>query len=292
MAVGRLGSDRVEMTVGRRRAIALAALATLGLTACSDDPAAESADAEVELNTALGRRGTPSSTDPVVSVTTTAVPTTTSAPGPTVVTSGPSTTVAAPTTTAEPCSEFGSVSVTVSDDTWSLTGRAADGTPIASDQLPLEAGLGRVVGERDFDHDGRPELLVVAEGDGVTSRLLVFEFRRCRLSEPRNPLTGEAVRPVVGVFADQAGGVVCRDAGLEVTTLSAVFDGADPDTPAPDSSEPDTSEPDTTGPAQQLVGWTGAVEELTLFAGAWEVRSSIDLSVPPTDVTEVALLAC
>ena len=183
------------MTGPVRRALVLI-LGVLALSmGCSSGSDDERPDAEVELNTALGRRASPSSTDGRPQATmTSAAPATTVGPG-TVATISETTSTTtlgttSPPTTLEPCSSLGTVSVSVSETEWWLAGRASDGTAIRSVPLPLADGLGRLVAERDLDGDGGPELLVLVEGDDLASRLHVFEFRDCALSEPRNPLTG------------------------------------------------------------------------------------------------------
>lgn len=201
-----------------RRLIPLLVVA-FAAAACAS---AETGDAEVELNTALGRRGTPSSTTmPPIPTNT---PSTTPATQAPVLTSGPQTTTsAAPTTTEVPCAALETAAVVASGDFWRLEGRADDGTPVRSPDYPLAEALGQLTSERDFDLDGHPEYVVTLMAPDV-ARLMVLEFRDCSLVEPRDAFSGEPLRPLVGAYPDTLGRVTCLADGLEIAALRATFD--------------------------------------------------------------------
>lgn len=262
-----------------RRLIPLLVVA-FAAAACAS---AETGDAEVELNTALGRRGTPSSTTmPPIPTNT---PSTTPATQAPVLTSGPQTTTsAAPTTTEVPCAALETAAVVASGDFWRLEGRADDGTPVRSPDYPLAEALGQLTSERDFDLDGHPEYVVTLMAPDV-ARLMVLEFRDCSLVEPRDAFSGEPLRPLVGAYPDTLGRVTCLADGLEIAALRATFD-------PPATLAPDTSAPDTSAPTPSLSGWAGTVDEVSLFAGSWEVRSSTELALGPDAAAEWTPLDC
>jgi hypothetical protein len=249
--------------------------------ACTGD---STGDVEVDLNTGVGSAGGISRRESVALPTTLAPPTSEGAPTstegssppgskPAVATSGPTVASSTVATTAQmPCSDFdpAGVEVVVAEESWSLRGPAVGGV-IASVSAPLDGPAPRLLGGAQLDDDPVPELLV-ASGDPAVALVSVYDADGCDLREPLDTLSGQPVRLLVGVAAEEAGAVACDGQELIVSSFSR--------------QEADDAEGDT------QVRWVGQTWALSLFSGSWERSEPVPVTHTESELAAVAGVHC
>ena len=237
----------------------------------------DSSDAEVELNTAVGRREAAGETAPVVTLPivqeTTSTTTEPVAPASSVQPTTLSETTTSATPTAAPrCVELAASSVVVvsSENGWSLEASTTAGESVVSGVFPLEGDPPIVIGSAQLDDDDSLEVLIGEVADAEASWVRVFDFARCRLEEPLDAVSGQPVKMLVGRLGDAAGGVACDGPDVVVTALTRSGGGDD-----------------AIGPS-----FDGYAVVLSLFSGLWERGPEIPSSFGPDDVAGVTGLYC